>query len=508
MLATNRFQSARSYFDHVKLVLEGFAEATTLGEHSPLAAPYFLGSMLHGQMATPVARGELLRAEIDKAITALWGGPSPTDGPAMLAAVADEEARHGRGGRYDCLILELNYLKRCFQPPPKNQAEIYHDILHSSRPTHDRHLRDAVERLGVHLLQRLRPAIRPEQPMLSAQLIGRDQLQTQILNDLMADRAVSLTGPGGVGKTSLGAAVTEAWGSPAVFWYTFRPTLNDQVDSLLFALGHFLHEQGASTLWHQLVAGGGQVKDRNLALGLARNDLAALAHKPLLCFDELDFLRPLTSDQPNPHHVQLLELIDSLRTHTPMLLIGQRAFWESDRLYTLGGLSLAEVAEWLASHSIVATDEELARLYRYTGGNPRLLELCGALYGANPPEPLSTVLDQLPQSPALLPLWQRLERRLPGAERRLMHALSVFRSPASADAWLGESTEQADALAQLLNRGLVRQDEQGGVFLLPALREVVYSDLEVEIQEEHHLRAACTSMCSLTHLCRGRQTNP
>ena len=216
--------------------------------------------------------------------------------------------------------MELNYLKRCFKPPPKNQAEIYHDILHISRPTHDRHLRDAVERLGAHLLQRLRPAIRPEQPTLSAELLGREQIQAQILADLQGGKAVSLTGAGGVGKSSLGVAVTEAWDSPAIFWSTFRPTLNDQIDSLLFALGHFLHEHGASTLWHQLVADGGRVQDADLALGLARNDLAALAYKPLLCFDELDFLRPLTLDQPDPHHVQLLEFIDSLpRPHPPLV---------------------------------------------------------------------------------------------------------------------------------------------------------------------------------------------
>jgi tetratricopeptide (TPR) repeat protein len=172
------------------------------------------------------------------------------------------------------------------------------------------------------------------------------------------------------------------------------------------------------------------------------------------------------------------------------LLIGQRAFWESDRLYLLEGLSLAEVAAWLDAHSIVTTEEDRARLYRYTGGNPRLIQLCGALYEANHKEVFTAVLDQLPQSQALLPLWRRLERRLPGAERRLMHALSVFRSPAPADAWLGGAAESADALAQLCQRGLVRQDEQGGLFLLPALREIVYADLEVELQEEYHLRAA------------------
>ena len=36
----------------------------------------------------------------------------------------------------------------------------------------------------------------------------------------------------------------------------------------------------------------------------------------------------------------------------------------------------------------------------------------------------------------------------------------------------------------------MRQDEQGGLFLLPALREIVYADLEVEVQEAYHLQAA------------------
>ena len=50
--------------------------------------------------------------------------------------------------------------------------------------------------------------------------------------------------------------------------------------------------------------------------------------------------------------------------------------------------------------------------------------------------------------------------------------------------------EQADALAQLIGRRLVQQDEQGGVALLPALREVVYAELPVEAQEDLHGQAA------------------
>ena len=282
--------STATFLEHLKHALEVFGQPEWLGSHSPLAAPYFLGDAIRGAQTTPIGRGETLRAEIQRALESLWGGPLPNSGPAMVEAVDAEESQ---GGRYDCLILELNYFKQRYRPVPKSQSDIYNDILHISRPTHDRHLRAAVERLGTILLQRLRPAVRLEQPMQPTQLIGRDALQARLLDDLVAGKAISLTGPGGVGKSSLAAAVADAWNSPAVFWYTFRPTFNDQLESLLFALGHFLHRQGASTLWHQLVADGGRIKDGNLALGLARSDLDSLAN-PLLCFDELDFLRPLT----------------------------------------------------------------------------------------------------------------------------------------------------------------------------------------------------------------------
>ncbi|MEZ4634822.1 MAG: hypothetical protein R2873_09935 [Caldilineaceae bacterium] len=183
-----------------------------------------------------------LRAEIERALETMWGAPLPADADAMLDAATEA----GNTSRYDCLILELNYLKRRFRPAPRSQAEIYNDILHISRPTHDRHLRAAVERLGGHLLRRLRPTIRPELPSTPVRLIGRDSLQAQIAQELANGSTVSITGPGGVGKTSLAAVLVDEWTSPAVFWYTFRPTFNDQLESLLFALGHFLHRQGAA----------------------------------------------------------------------------------------------------------------------------------------------------------------------------------------------------------------------------------------------------------------------
>jgi tetratricopeptide (TPR) repeat protein len=479
--------STATFLDHLKRALESFGQPEWLGSHSPLAAPYFLGHAIRGAQTTATGRGTALCAEIGHALETLWGGPLPQSGNAMIA---DALAEENQGGRYDCLILELNYFKARYQPVPKSQSDIYNDILHIARPTHDRHLRAAVERLGTVLLRRLRPAVRPEEPMQPALLIGRDALQTQLRAELTAGKAISLTGPGGIGKSSLGAVLADAWHSPAVFWYTFRPTFNDQLESLLFALGNFLNQHGAPTLWHQLVADGGRIKDGSLALGLARADLNGLAYKPLLCFDELDFLRPLVQADAKVNHVQILEFIDSLRSHTALLLIGQRAFWESDAIYPLDGLSTGQLRTLLTAMSVPHDAADATALHGYTAGNPRLVELCIALYQAGAGETFAAVLEQLPQFHALLPLWLRLERRLSLAERQILHALSVFRSPAPADVWLEGAAEQAEALAQLIGRRLVRQDEQGGVALLPALCEVVYAELPVEMQEDLHGWAA------------------
>lgn len=475
-----------TFYDHVKRALELIDQPEALGRESPLAAPYFLGPAVAGADASPRGWGLALGRAIEQAMNSMWGGPLPSDGEALLAAALAESPP---AGRYECLILELNYLNQRYRPIPRNQAEIYSDILHVSRPTHDRHLRGAIESLGATLLQLLRPAIQLEQPAPPGVLIGREALLDQIAADLAAGRAVALGGPGGVGKTALAARATAAWSSPARFWYTFRPTLNDQLASLLFALGHFLHSLGASTLWQQLVAERGRQPEGGLALGLALADLAALPERPLLCFDELDTLRPLADDQSRPGHSRILEFLDGLRGHVPLLMIGQRPFWPADSVVHLDELSPPQLETWLATLGIPHGPEDAANLHRQTGGNPRLAELCVALYQAGAGASLTAVLDELPRSRALLPLWARLERRLSPAERRLIQLLAVFRAAAPADAWRQTGGESA-TMAQLIERRLVKADERGGVALLPALREVIADELPVELREELHQQAA------------------
>jgi len=58
-------------------------------------------------------------------------------------------------------------------------------------------------------------------------------------------------------RPTLGVALAAALPERAAFWFTVRPTLNDSLGSLLFALGYFLHRLGISQLWQYLLAAGG-----------------------------------------------------------------------------------------------------------------------------------------------------------------------------------------------------------------------------------------------------------
>jgi hypothetical protein len=494
-----------TFYDQLKFALEHITEPLLLGEQSFLAQPYFLGKALHEQATatTSFARGAVLCAEIKKAVSALWQGTLPTEPAALLQLALQAKEERGFCDQYHYLLLDLTYFHRYF-PPPNKQSEIYGEILHVSRATYDRHLREAIRRLGDLLLLYLQPTLHIEQPIANTELIGRDEKREAALAALQAGKAVSLCGASGIGKTALGAAVAEQWPTPAVFWFTVRVTLNDQLTSLLFALGNFLHRQGASRLWLQLIANAGVMKDANLALELARADLSELATLPLLCFDEIDLLRPLDLEAETVPHTQFLAFIEGLQGHAPLLFMGQRTVLPSDLVFTLTRLSPTEMATWLRQAAIPFTPALLARMDAYTAGNPRLVALCLVLYQTTQPQSAATldaVLDQLPQTPALGPIWQRLQQRLDKADNRLLQALSVFRSPAPRDGWHhadellrargAEQTLLHESLLQrLLDYRLVQEDGNGGITLLPALREVIYSQMTAEQRDELHGHAA------------------
>lgn len=455
MIDTKTVVLPDTFSAQLKQALENYAHPAWLGERSPLAMPYFLGEYLWRQPGaqTAVGRGQALQQVLREA--------------AATMAQQDEE------GSYAQRVLDLTF----FRP------QILFDILDTlgiARATYYRHLSKATQRLGETLIRCVNPSLRLEKPALPATLLARPQALAACLPPLQRGQSLALLGSGGAGKTTLAAALADRLAPQRAFWFTLRPGLNDRLGSLLFALGYFLHIQGASSLWLQLVADGGKVNLR-IAPGLLRYDLKSLHDRPpLLCFDEIDRLRPLEAKE----HTQMLAFLESLRGLAPLIFVGRQQRVATDIAYTLPEFGPSEAAMLLEQMQISLSRSDLARLYNYTGGNPRLLNLFITLHSDD--EPLADLIQRAATAPSLEFLLSRIWRCLDEDERRLAGALSVFQCAAPSDAWLPEQP----ALDRLVARNLALRDAHGGVALLPALRQAVYVRLAPEQRELLHLDAA------------------
>jgi tetratricopeptide (TPR) repeat protein len=488
--------SSEPLHDQLRLALNNFDDPAWLGEQSPLAAPYFLGEAL--QMvtngATAVGRGQALQKILKQAADTLWPQERLPRSRAELEEIVTEERREqgNKGNGYVFLLLELRYFRAYFRPldyPKAGHEQDLIEYLGVGRSPYFRHLKAARKLLADALLTQLHPTYRLERPFLpQTALLGRDTLIQTVADKLQAGQTVSLTGMGGMGKTAVAATIANQWPDES-FWFTIRPTFNDDLGSLLFSLGQFLHRLGASRLWLQLVADGGKVENPNLALAQLRADLHQLAAAPpLFCLDEVDLLQQDT-DTISQNRLQLREFLAGLGQSAPLLLVGQQALFPTDSEFDLMGLSAKQVADLLAAANLKGSPAEIDQLTAYTGGNPRFLHLCIALHDGS--QSLTELMRRLPQVPSLRALLVRLRQRLSPDERGLLAQLAVFRSPAPQDAWPNESAQTA--LAALHRRQIVQEDGAGGVALLPVIRDLVLEDwqwLPTEQREQCHLAAA------------------
>lgn len=479
-----------AYEEQLKAVLKWWDEPARIGAESPLASSYFLSHTTgkSPRTTTNVTRGEALRHAIRRAAASLWDGSPPTTRTAMLDALLIERGEPG-SLRYSYLVLEL----RCFQQflKPKRLSEIWENeaFLLGSKSAHYRDFDLAVQHLALALLDHLRPALHPEQPQPPALFVGYEVQQQRVLTALTREQpqTILISGAGGTGKTSLAAQIARQVGSAAashpIFWFTVRPGLNDNLNSLLFALAHFLHTLSASQLWQYLLACGGVVRDPQLALGLVRQDLQTLGDSlPLLCFDELDRSSFLMVDDGDEAQSQLIEFVDSLRGVTPLLLIGQRPMLDSDLHITLDGLAAPHILElWQRAQQPLSLDDA-DQLYRLTNGNPRLLVLCLSLQRDG--EHVSGIIGNLASNAGMQPIFQRVWHRLGEEEQRVLTQLTVFRAVAPDHLWPNP------VITSLVERRLIQRNGHGGVVLLPAFRNLIYMDLPVEQRRHLHHWAA------------------
>ncbi len=447
-----------SFSNQLLGALQTLHSPAVLGEQSPLAAPYFLGTYLSPSAgeasARPAARGMALRRLFEEALETL--------------------GRQSEEGAYHRRVIEASFFER-------TRLDGVWDELGRSRPQYYRDRKQALAAFEEVLVRLLNPALRLERPVADAPLIGRE-LDVERCRQLLAPgRSVSIVGPSGIGKTSLAASVATSLSPRPLFWHTFHLGINDNVASLLFALAHFLHLQGAPDLWLQLVADNGKINPQ-AALGMLRYDLERMASRePILCFDEVDLLQP-ESDA----HAQILSLLESLPKTATVVCIGQHLEILADDVIALDQLSLASIRDFLQARDIRFRTDMLERLEAFTRGNPRLLNLYAALHGAG--ENVEEVLADLSAAPSMGALLNRVWRRLDDAQRRILAFLAVFRRPAPADHW--QSFEEQYALRKLVELHLAQNAGMGAVNILPAYGQVLYQELSPEVREQLHADGA------------------
>ncbi len=456
--------STDGFVKAVEAALTHYQEPDWLSTHSPLAAPYFLGQSLltNDAPSTIHAHGRALQT-------------------ALHTAAADLNAEEQE-------LLHVAYFDR--NPSLDNIGLAL--ALHMSERTFYRAKIRTVQVLAEKLDQLVMPPLRPETPVAHV-MIGRDHQLVSSLATLAQGHSVYLAGASGTGKTTLAAAITQEWDQQQrqhfmnvaepqtwTFWYTLRPGFNDQLANFVFTLSYFLRKLGASATWRQLVADEGKIKLAQI-IGLLRHDLQTRKGPPLLlCIDEVDLL-----ESEQLAHIQIIHLLEELKQMTPLLLIGQHAIIEATAFITLAGFNSAEVRAYLHHVGITHLDQPTQQLLAArTNGNPALLSLLNTLnqLGGN----IEEGLKALENAPAIEALYLRIWRRLTDPEKRLLLQLVVFRSPAPRDAWVAERA----TLQRLEACGLVHEDREGAVALLPYIRKIGYSRTAVELKPLLHHQAA------------------
>lgn len=477
-----------------------------IGKKSPLATPYFLGDHIHTtiQGDDPAVRGRILQRLIRQAFEELWGEEIPTSQRQFKKMVDDERLDHdNQGHRYSCYLLDIRYLRYYFtKNRPDQRMQSIAEYVNVSESSLYVHLQTARQRLGALLLKRIQPIFRLERPDAPNHFVGRETTVNNILTALQSDQAVTISGMGGVGKTTLATTVMHQWESPT-FWFTIRPGLNDHVNSFLFALSNFLFHQGEKRLWNHLRAqianldsGKQSATDYTItqvALELLRSDLAGL-ETVLICVDEVDRLFS-AENHPNYYaHQGMIELLDLLRELVPLLIIGQKPMIDTPYHFHLDGLTEIETKNLLRQIKWKLSPDEVTTIYHCTQGNPRLIWAMNVL-NKQGDDVLALLADE--KSPDLRTLFARLWQRLTDDEREMIARLSVFSRPMPRLSW----PQQKKTIKPLIQRGIITLSDDETINLLPVLRWHIYQHElvhEQRLQYHHYAGELCTTLGEFT----------
>jgi ATP/maltotriose-dependent transcriptional regulator MalT len=327
-------------------------------------------------------------------------------------------------------------------------------------------------------------------PTVPPYVVARPALLARLAEQLGVERIVALCGLGGMGKTTLAAALArQEQAARPVFWLTLTAGVTTTAEALLRQLALFLQAQGHTQLQPLLQPGVALAPDQQLALiG------AALASQPaLLCFDNVHLVQ---------HDPVIARMLQHLVAATPasLLLTSREAVPLAGaaqvRLTGLAqpeGLALIERL-WPSDRPALAAPLA-ARLLHKTGGSPMLLRLAIGHLRDQAGDP-AVFIERLATEPQVASyLLDGVLGQLARPALRLAELIAVFRQPIDLyDEALLTLLHAADgpydlaaALAELQRRQLI--DHPARATLHALVRDHLYAALTLDMARRQRLHS-------------------
>lgn len=333
-------------------------------------------------------------------------------------------------------------------------------------------------------------AYRPEPVPAIVGFLQRPAQTRTLKAALEAHRHVQVSGAPGIGKTSLVAALAaEARLSSSVYWYKFRPGINDSLNSVLFDLGEYVASENVFELSHYMNQA---LPAPDAALG-TRLALRALDGRPrLLVFDDYHAVED---------EVPVRGFLEELATRLPLIRVvtigrHRQVASETTGLVEIAPLSRSETADLLTRLRVSCTTQMARKLHAWTHGNPHLVKLAASWLKTATDEEVARGVGSLnDRADVQTFLLSNVTGLLDGDDRALLEAASIFRDRFSDDAlaFVAQRTRGAviDAGMRLVRAYVATRSLDGeGAFFHASVRDYVYSRLEPERKAELHRRAA------------------
>lgn len=340
------------------------------------------------------------------------------------------------------------------------------------------------------ILRLPKPVSRPlrlESIPRSGKFIGRKRELNEYQAKLDSQSILVIGGTAGVGKTMLGAQIAIQHPQRRVFWHTFHRNLNDNLESVIWALGGFLTTGGDDALQRFLDLNIEQLKEEGYQLSEALNLLIYSLEQGLylLCFDDFQ-----VADEDEKIN-SLFELFHERLQNTKVIVMSRQAPRFADALgldyEPLAGLNEEDAQALLNRDGIHLSPELFAKLYAQTLGNPKLLELfiTWMQNRERQSDEIGEFIDRTLGEQVEEHLIRNVYEALSAEEQKLLKAISIFRAPVDKEA-IGEIVIEEDMeniddlLDALVRKYVVQESGYGEKSLHSLLGEFCYDRLRAD----------------------------